>query len=165
VPARAFEAGDGRYVQVAATSDAMYAAFCRIIDAPELVEDPRFRTNALRVQHREEIMPILEERMRRKTADQWLELFEPAGIPCGPVMDMAEVFSDPNIAARDLRFEMPHPVEGSVPQLGFPFRMEKTPATARRRPPLLGEHNGEVVMEWLGMTAEEVSALQAEGTL
>ncbi|MCG6893476.1 MAG: CoA transferase [Desulfobacteraceae bacterium] len=165
VPARAFEAGDGRYVQVAATSDAMYAAFCRIIGAEDLIEDPRFCSNALRVQNREQIMPILEEKMREKTADQWLALFEAAGIPCGPVMDMAEVFADPNIAARNLRFDMPHPVEGSVAQLGFPFRMQKTPATARRRPPLLGEHNLEVAAEWLGLTEEEVAALQGEGVL
>jgi crotonobetainyl-CoA:carnitine CoA-transferase CaiB-like acyl-CoA transferase len=150
---------------VAATSDAMYAAFCRIIGAEDLIEDPRFCSNALRVQNREQIMPILEEKMREKTADQWLALFEAAGIPCGPVMDMAEVFADPNIAARNLRFDMPHPVEGSVAQLGFPFRMQKTPATARRRPPLLGEHNLEVAAEWLGLTEEEVAALQGEGVL
>ena len=165
VPARAFEAKDGRYVQVAATSDSMYPAFCRVIGAEELIDDPRFSTNNARVKNRDEIMPILEEKMKARTAEDWLPLFEAAGIPCGPVMDMAEVFSDPNIAARQMRFDMSHPVEGSVPQLGFPFKMEKTPASARRRPPMLGEHNEEVLAEWLSMTAEEIAALRKEGVI
>ncbi len=165
VPARAFAAADGRYVQVAATSDSMYPAFCRVVGAEALIDDPRFRTNADRVKNREKIMPILEEKMRARTAAEWLPLLEAAGIPCGPVMDMAEVFADPNIAARRMRFDMPHPVEGSVPQLGFPFKMERTPASARRRPPMLGEHNEEVLCEQLALTAEDVSALKRDGVI
>lgn len=165
VPARAFAAADGRYVQVAATSDSMYPAFCRVVGAEALIDDPRFRTNADRVKHREEIMPILEEKIRAKTAAEWLPLLEAAGIPCGPVMDMAEVFADPNIAARRMRFDMSHPVEGSVPQLGFPFKMERTPALARRRPPMLGEHNEEVLCEQLALTAEDVAALKRDGVI
>lgn len=165
VPARAFAAKDGRYVQVAATSDSMYPAFCRVIGAEELIDDPRFRTNTDRVDNREEIMPILEEKMQARTAAEWLPLFEAAKIPCGPVLDMAEVFADPNIAARDLLFDMPHPREARVQQLGFPFKMEKTPASARRRPPLLGEHNEEVLSEYLSLTAEEVAALKTDGVI
>jgi crotonobetainyl-CoA:carnitine CoA-transferase CaiB-like acyl-CoA transferase len=78
---------------------------------------------------------------------------------------MAEVFADPNIAARQMRFDMAHPVEGSVPQLGFPFKMNRTPATARRRPPLLGEHNQEVLSEYLSLTTEEVAALKTDGVI
>ena len=103
--------------------------------------------------------------MRSRSADEWLPLLEAAGIPCGPVMDMAEVFADANIAARGLRFDMTHPTEGSVPQLGFPFRMEKTPSTARRRPPLLGEHNTEVAADWLDLAPEELEELQGKGVL
>ncbi len=165
VPARAFAARDGRYVQVAATSDSMYPAFCRVIGAEELIDDPRFRTNTDRVKNREEIMPILEERMKEKTAAEWLPLFEAAGIPCGPVMDMAEVFADPNIAARQMRFDMPHPAAGSVPQLGFPYKMGKTPASARRRPPGLGEHSEEVLAEWLSIGAGEVETLKRDGVI
>jgi len=165
VPARAFAAKDGRYVQVAATSDAMYPAFCRVIGAEELIEDPRFRTNTDRVDNRDAIMPILEEKMQARTADEWLPLFEAVGIPCGPVMDIAEVFADPNIAARNLLFDMPHPKEARVQQLGFPFKMEKTPASARRRPPMLGEHNEEVLCEYLSMTAEEVAVLKRDAVI
>jgi crotonobetainyl-CoA:carnitine CoA-transferase CaiB-like acyl-CoA transferase len=80
-------------------------------------------------------------------------------------MDIAEVFADPNIAARNLLFDMPHPKEARVQQLGFPFKMEKTPASARRRPPMLGEHNEEVLCEYLSMTAEEVAVLKRDAVI
>lgn len=149
VPARAFETKDERYVQVAATSEAMYPSFCRAIGAEELIDDPRFRTNSLRLANREIIMPILEARMRQKTAAEWVALLEQAGIPCGIVMGMDEVFADPNIKSRGLYFEMPHPIEKLIPQLGFPFKLSHTPADARLRPPMLGEHNAEVLEEWI----------------
>ncbi len=159
VPARAFEAADGRYVQVAATSDSMYAAFCRAIDAEALIDDPRFQTNNLRVANREAIMPILEERMRQKTSGEWLARFEEAGIPCGPVLEMADVFADAHTAARQMHFEMDHPVEGRIPQLGFPFKLSLTPLSAFRRPPMLGEHNREVLADWLNLTGGPADAI------
>jgi crotonobetainyl-CoA:carnitine CoA-transferase CaiB-like acyl-CoA transferase len=165
VPARAFQARDGRWLQVAATSDPMYAGFCRALNLEALIGDPRFSTNRLRVENREAIMPMLEARMREKDAAQWLDLFEAAGIPCGPILDIAEVFSDPNVAARGLLFSMPHPVEGQVPQLAAPFKLSQTPAGPRRRPPLLGEHGAEVLTEMLGMSETQIAALRSDGVV
>ncbi len=165
VPARAFQAGDGRWVQVAATSDPMYAAFCRALGAEGLIDDPRFSTNRLRVENREVIMPVLEAKMRERDAAAWLDVFEAQGIPCGPILDIAEVFSDPHVAARGLVFSMPHPVEGEVLQLSAPFKLSKTPAGPTRRPPLLGEHGAEVLGEMLQMSAAQIADLRRDGVV
>lgn len=165
VPARAFKARDGRWVQVAATSDPMYAAFCRALGAEALIDDPRFSTNRLRVENRAAIMPILEAKIREKDAAQWLVIFDAAGIPCGPILDIGEVFSDPNVAARGLLFPMPHPVEGEVLQLAAPFKLSQTPANPLRRPPLLGEHGAKVLFEMLGMSQERIAQLRHDGVI
>ena len=159
VPARAFLASDGRLVQVAATSDPMYAEFCRILELEALIDDPRFATNNTRVRHREEIMPILEAEFKKKTSREWLRLFEAAGIPCGPILDMGEVFDAPHVKARDMLFTMPHPVEKVIPQLGFPYKFSKASPSARLRPPLLGEHARLILGEQLGLHDNEIEKL------
>lgn len=164
VPARAFETSDGRYVQVAATNDVMYPKFCRLLGVEELIDDPRFATNADRVANRDEIMPILEARMREKTRGEWLELFEAEGLPCGPILDFSEVFADPNIAARELLLPLDHPVEGEIRQLGFPFKFSHTPASVRLRPPRLGEHTGEL-LKWAGFDEQQIEGFAARQVL
>ena len=161
VPAKAFEAGDGKYVQVAATNEVMYPKFCELVGLPELIDDPRFDTNAKRVANRDEIMPLFEEKMRTKTRDEWLQLFEEAKLPCGPISNLSEVFSDPNITEREMLFSLEHPVEGVIEQLGFPFKFSETPAEARLRPPLLGEQNPEVLGS-LGYSQQEIETLRVE---
>ncbi len=165
VPARAFECKDGLFVQCTATNEVMYPAFCRAVGLPELSADPRFDTNRKRVERREEIMPLFQARFLEKNSDEWLRILEAADLPCGPVLDLADVFADPNIAApniaaRDLCFEMPHPVEGAVKQLGFPWKFSCTPASARLAPPLLGEHTDEILSSWLGLSGEDITALR-----
>jgi formyl-CoA transferase/CoA:oxalate CoA-transferase len=162
VPARAFMAADNRWVQVAATSDVMYAKFCRLLDLEELIDDPRFATNTDRVQNRELIMPILEERMQTKTSGEWLDLFEAAGIPCGPILDIGEVFAAPHVAARGMQFSMPHPVERVIPQLGFPYKFSTSAPSVRMRPPLLGEHAETILSEGLGMDRAAIEGLMAD---
>ncbi len=161
VPAKAFEAGDGQYVQVAATNEVMYPKFCELLGMPELIDDPRFDTNAKRVANRDKIMPLFEEKMRTKTRDEWLQLFEEAKLPCGPISDLNEVFNDRNISEREMLFSLEHPVEGVIEQLGFPFKFSQTPAAARLRPPLLGEHNPEILGS-LGYSEQEIETFRAE---
>lgn len=155
VPARAFLASDGRWVQVAATSEPMYAKFCKILQLESLIDDPRFATNNDRVRHREEIMPLFEKKFKEKSSRQWLELFDAAGIPCGPLLDIGEVFESPHIGARDMVFSMPHPIENNIPQLGFPYKFSEASPSARLRPPSLGEHSEEIICDELGMGREE----------
>ena len=161
VPARAFETRDGQYVQVAATNDVMYPKFCKLLGLPELIDDPRFDTNAKRVANRDAIMPILEDKMREKTRDEWLQLFEEAKLPCGPIMNFSQVFNDRNILEREMLFSLEHPVEGIIEQLGFPFKFSQTPAKARLRPPLLGEHNDEV-LKWLNYSDQDIERFREE---
>ena len=161
VPAKAFETHDGQYVQVAATNEVMYPKFCELLGLPELIDDPRFDTNAKRVANRDEIMPVFEAKMREKTRDEWLQLFEEAGLPCGPILNLSEVFADENISQRDMIFSLEHPIEGFIQQLGFPFKFSQTPAEAKRRPPLLGEHNQEV-LGWLGYSTHDIEIFEAE---
>jgi crotonobetainyl-CoA:carnitine CoA-transferase CaiB-like acyl-CoA transferase len=162
VPARAFLASDNRWVQVAATSDPMYAKFCRLLGLETLVDDPRFATNNDRVRTRDEIMPLLEAKMKEKTSSEWLQLFEAGGIPCGPILDISEVFAAPHIKARDMVFDMPHPVESQIPQLGFPYKFSDAAPTARLRPPLLGEHAEMILSQQLGMGEAEIRKLMDE---
>ena len=164
VPARAFEAKDGKYVQVTATNDAMYSSFCRAIGLEWLIDDPRFSSNANRVKNRDKIMPILEAKMLEQESSYWLELFEKAGLPCGPILDMQEVFASSNVAAREMVFEVDHPIAGKVKQLGFPYKFSSTPAQMNRRPPLLGEHNLEV-LRLLGYSEEECEQLSLDGVI
>jgi crotonobetainyl-CoA:carnitine CoA-transferase CaiB-like acyl-CoA transferase len=165
VPARAFKTADGKYVQVAATSETMYPVFCRLLGAEELATDPRFDNNTKRVENRDQLMPLLEKKMRRKALNEWLEVFEKAGIPCGPILDLREVFSDPNIAARELLLPVEHPVEGTVHLLGFPYRLSETPPRARLHPPLLGEQTADILMQQLGFSQTRIDQLQAENVL
>ena len=159
VPARAFMASDGRWVQVAATSEVMYAKFCNLLGLAHLIADPRFATNNDRVRHRDEIMPIFEEKMTTKTSREWLQLFEEAGIPCGPILDMKEVFASSHVKARDMTFNMSHPIEKEIPQLGFPYKFSDASTSARRRPPLLGEHTELILGEEMGMQREDILKL------
>jgi formyl-CoA transferase/CoA:oxalate CoA-transferase len=161
VPARAFLASDARWVQVAATSEVMYAKFCRLLGLDKLIDDPRFATNNDRVKHRSAIMPLLEEKMKTKTSREWLNLFEDAGIPCGPILDIGEVFEGPHVKARDMMFTMPHPVEGTIPQLGFPYKFSASAPSARKRPPLLGEHAEEILGRHLGLDPAAINKLVA----
>ena len=161
VPARAFETRDGQYVQVAATNEVMYPKFCELLGLPELIDDPRFDTNAKRVANRDEIMPIFENKMREKSRDEWLQLFEEAKLPCGPILNLSEVFNDTNILEREMLFSLEHPIEGVINQLGFPFKFSQTPAEARLRPPLLGEHNHEV-LNWLGYSDRDIEGFREE---
>ena len=165
VPARAFETSDGKYVQVAATSDSMYPVFCRLLDLEELATDPRFDTNTKRVANREQLMPVLEAKMRSKTLTEWLALFEKQGIPCGPILDLKEVFNDPNISARELLVPVKHPVEGDVDLLGFPYKLSATPPRTRLHPPLLGEQTADILQDWLGYTRDHIEHLRSDHVL
>jgi crotonobetainyl-CoA:carnitine CoA-transferase CaiB-like acyl-CoA transferase len=162
VPARAFETKDGKYVQVLATSESMYPTFCKLLGLDDLIDDPRFDSNLKRVENRSQIMPIFERKMRDKTRDEWLRLFDEADLPCGSLNDLAEVFTGTQVQERDMLFTMQHPEEGAIPQLGFPYKFSSTPAQGRLPPPRLGEHTEEVLRGWLGYSAEDIGRLREQ---
>jgi crotonobetainyl-CoA:carnitine CoA-transferase CaiB-like acyl-CoA transferase len=162
VPYQAFATADG-HVIVAVGNDAQFRRFCAVAGSPELADEPRYRTNAGRVEARAELIPILAGLMRARPSAWWLVELEAVGVPCGPINELAEVFADAQVEARGLRLELPHPLAGTVPLVASPMRLEATPPSHDRPPPTLGQHTEEVLREWLGIEAGAIAALRAGG--
>jgi crotonobetainyl-CoA:carnitine CoA-transferase CaiB-like acyl-CoA transferase len=163
VPYQVFEAADGHMI-LAVGNDGQFAKFCEVAGRPELATDPRFARNADRVRHRAVLVPMLAELMRQRPKAQWLGALEAAKVPCGPINDLAEVFADPQVQARGMTVELPHPLAERVKLVASPMKLSATPVQYRRPPPLLGEHTDEVLLE-AGLRADEVTALRAAGVL
>lgn len=151
-------------INIGVGTDALWRKFCDVIGRPELKDDARFATNADRVVHRAELMSILEPVFAARPARHFLDLLEAAGIPCGPIYRLNQVFSDPQVRAREMLVEIPHPKAGSVKMTGLPVKFSDTPGKITRHPPLLGEHTEEVLAE-LGYDAARIAALRAEGAI
>lgn len=164
VPYQTFRARD-RWIIVGAGNDRQYQALCRILDQPELASDERYATNPGRVVHRDELVATLQAIFETRDSDYWLAEMTAAGIPCGPINTVDQVFEMPQIQHRNMVIEIPHPTAGSVRMAGIPYRLSDTPAEVRLHPPLLGEHTDEVLRERLGMEQAEIDQLRAEGAL
>ena len=161
VPYQVFEAADGHFI-LAVGNDRQFAKFCAVAGQPELARDPRFRTNADRVRHREALIPLLLPIVAARTQADWLAALEAVQVPCGPINNLAEVFDDPQVRARDMTASLPHPLNPSgVRLVASPMKFSATPVQYRRPPPLLGQHTDEVLAE-LGLTAAEVATLRAQ---
>src|SRR5690606_10418381 len=126
--------------------------------------DPRFDTNADRVAHREELLPLIEERLRQRTRAEWLALFEAEGIPAGPIQQLDEAFSDPQVLARGMLAEVEHPTAGRVKMTGIPAKLSETPGRVAVPPPLLGEQT-ESILASLGYSDSEIAALLRDGVV
>ncbi len=164
VPYQVFAAADG-HVIIAVGNDGQYAKFCEIAGRPDLATDPRFAKNADRVRNRAVLVPILEEIVRARPVAFWTERLEQAGVPCGPINSIAQALADPQIVARGLRIDLPHPLAGRVPLVGSPIKMSATPPAYDRAPPLLGEHTDEVLRELVGCSDQELQALRQAGAI
>jgi CoA:oxalate CoA-transferase len=165
-PFQAFKSTDGHVVvALMGGSTDQWPLFCVAIDHPELIDDERYATGWLRTQNYDALIPVLEEAMAQKTTAEWVDIMGEFGLPCGPVQDIAQVANDPQMAARDMFIEVPHPVLGSVKMAGNPIKMSRTPAEPKGAPPVLGEHSGDVLSQLLGVSQEQVDALRAEGVI
>ena len=165
-PFQAFESKDGHVVvALMGGSTDQWPLFCAAIDHPELIDDERYTTGWLRTQNYDQLIPVLNEAMAQRTTDDWVEVMGEFGLPCGPVQDIAQVANDPQIAARDMFVDVPHPVLGSVRMAGNPIKMSRTPAEPKGAPPVLGEHSDDVLLDLLGVSQEQVHALRAEGVV
>jgi crotonobetainyl-CoA:carnitine CoA-transferase CaiB-like acyl-CoA transferase len=160
VPYQAFATLDG-HVVVTVGNDGQFARLCEVAGRPELSADPRFATNPARVENRATLVPVLQTLLAGRTTQEWVGALEGAGVPCGPINDLAQVFADPHVQSRGLRVEVPHPLAGKVPVVASPMRFSRT-AVRHGTPPLLGEHTREVLRDVLGMRDEEIETLRRE---
>jgi formyl-CoA transferase len=140
VPYQAFHTQDG-YIVVSCGNDRLYQTLCRLLGREDLATDPRFATNPQRVRNREELVPILQEQFLQRETGDWLTALRAAGIPCGPINTVSQVFSDPHLQARGFIWECEHPTAGTIKLSGSPIRLSETPTRLYKAPPLLGEDN------------------------
>lgn len=163
-PYEAFRARDGWFA-LAAANQRQWAILCEAIGQPELRDDPRFADNNARVQNRAALREVLEAAFAVRDADEWLAQFREAGLPCGPINSIPEVFAHPQAEARGLSVEAEHTTAGTVQLPGFPYKLSETPAEVRQPPPTLGQHTDEVLRELLGYSREEISDYVARGVI
>ena len=143
VPYQAFHTRDG-HVVVSCGNDRLYQSLCRLLGREDLASDPRFATNPQRVRNRNELVPVLQEAFLARTTDEWLPELRAAGIPCGPINSVSQIFNDPHIQARGYVWECDHPKAGKIKLAGSPMHFSETPTRLYKAPPLLGEDDEKV---------------------
>jgi crotonobetainyl-CoA:carnitine CoA-transferase CaiB-like acyl-CoA transferase len=162
-PYGVFEAGDS-YLIVCAGTPKLWSALCQAVDAQWLEHDPRFATNGDRVVNRPALTETLNGILRQQERAHWLGLLDRAGIPCAPILDVAEALSHPQLLHRGMIVEQEHPTAGTIHSVGNPILFSDTPVSYRRPPPRLGEHTDEV-LRWLGYDGTEIERLRSEGAV
>ena len=164
VPYQDFPTADGDFI-LAVGNDGQFRKFCEVAGLPALPDDPRFSTNKARVAHRAELIPLLRQTTVFKTTAEWVALLEAAGVPCGPINDLAQVFADPQVQARGLRVDMANGMGSTTPQVASPLRLSATPVDYRLAPPLLGEHTDALLQRLLGLDAAQIASLRAAAVI
>ena len=164
VPYQSFATSDSHII-VAVGNDRQFQKFVSAGARVELAADPRFATNPARVRHREILIPLLSEMVAAHPKQYWIDLLETAGVPCGPINDLDEVFENPQVIARGMQVDLPHPLGAPAKVVGSPMRMSATPPTYRNAPPLLGQHTDAVLQAELGFDAERIAALRQRGVI
>jgi len=162
VPYQVFATQDG-HVILAAGNDAQFRHFAEAANAPELAEDSRFATNPARVTHREILVPLLAEILRRKTSKEWIALLEAAGVPCGPINTFRDLDSHDQILARETLKTIPHPSAGTMRSVASPMRFSRSTAEDNRAAPLLGADTDAVLREALGASDADIAAWREAG--
>jgi crotonobetainyl-CoA:carnitine CoA-transferase CaiB-like acyl-CoA transferase len=152
VPYQDFPTADGHMI-LTVGNDAQFAKFSQVAGHPEWAADERFATNPARVAHRNELLARIRAATVQRSTAEWITALEAAGVPCGPINTLAEVFADPQVVARELVVDVPQSGAGSVPVVANPIRLSASPVRYHRGPPQLGEHTGEVIADWLGQHA------------
>ena len=163
VPYETFKARD-RYFNLAVGNDRLWGQFCDLLGRQDLKTHEKFATNPKRVQNHDDLYPILQTIFAEKTAEEWIALFEKNGIPCGPIFSVGEVLEHPQVRAREMVVERPHPKLKSVKMTGVPVKLSATPGVAGDAPPLLGQHTEEVLRD-LGYDAKQCADFKKRGVV
>ena len=162
VPYQVFAAADG-HVVVAVGNDSQFVKFCEVAGVQHLADDGRYRRNADRVRNRERLISELEVVVRARPVAFWVEQLDAAGVPCGPINNIAEALADPQVAARGLRIDLEHALAGKVPIVANPIKLSATPTSYELPPPLLGEHTAAVLRQFADVDEQQLRALQTRG--
>ena len=164
VPWQAFATQDG-YIVVATREDVFWRKLCEVIGEPSFGSDPRFATNAMRVKHKAELVPKLEDIFRAKSTAAWMQMLRAAQVPAAPVNHFDRAFAEPPVAEREMIVEYDHPQVGKVRMPGNPIKMSGVTATPSTPAPLLGEHTDAVLAELLGLAPERIDTLRRDGAI
>jgi crotonobetainyl-CoA:carnitine CoA-transferase CaiB-like acyl-CoA transferase len=164
VPYQPFKTADGDVI-LACGNDNLFRKFCEAAGCAELAGDPRFADNGKRVHNRAELTRLLHEVFARRSTREWVELLEAAGVPNGPINDVAQVFEEPQVKARGIKVELEHPVAGRLPTVASPMRFSATPVEYKLAPPLLGQHTEEILRGLLQLDDAAIAKLRADGTI
>ena len=159
-PYQAFKTSDG-YITIGAANQANWELLCQALGRPELVADARYLDNPARTRAAPELAGELEQTFAQRSTREWLERMEVVGLPAGPVNDMAAVYADPQVQARNMQVELDHPTAGRIKHIGVPVKLSRTPGSVRRPAPTLGQHTDEILAE-AGLTPAEVAGLRAD---
>jgi crotonobetainyl-CoA:carnitine CoA-transferase CaiB-like acyl-CoA transferase len=143
----------------------MWKSFCQLLGMEELQDDPRFSNNTRRLENREALSEIIDQKLAGKTVDEWIPRFDQAGIPCGPINPFDRVFSDPQVLHLGLVKEVEHPHYGKIKMVGPPATFSESAVGIQSAPPTLGEHNREILTRLLGYSDDQVGALKGQGVI
>jgi crotonobetainyl-CoA:carnitine CoA-transferase CaiB-like acyl-CoA transferase len=158
-----FRARDG-YLNIAAGNDAMWSKLARALERDAWLSDPRFANALERLRNRDALSAEIDAVLATQDVAHWVEHINAAGVPCGPVLDMQQVFADPQVLAREMLVQLAHPEVGTFKTTGLPVKLSRTPGRIARRPPLLGEHTDEVLRE-CGIADAEIRQLRDRGVI
>ena len=164
VPYQPFKTADGDVI-LACGNDNLFRKFCEAAGCAELADDARFASNGKRVENRAEMTRLLQDIMLKRSTRDWVELLEAAGIPNGPINDLAQVFGEPQVKARGIKVDLDHPVAGKLPTVASPMRFSATPVEYKLAPPVLGQHTEEILRGLLQLGDAAIDKLKADGTI
>ncbi|MCB8975070.1 MAG: CoA transferase [Ardenticatenaceae bacterium] len=164
VPYQEFQASDQQFA-FACGNDHQWGKFCTAVSHPEWISDERFATNTARLANRQTVVAMLNELFASRTAAEWMALCDEVGIPSAPINNMAQVFANEQVQARQTRLDVPHPTAGSVPLVNSPLKIPTTPTSVRYPPPTLGQHTAELLQSLLGYEENAIENLKTEGVI
>ena len=164
VPYQSFQTADS-FLVLGAASESIWKRLCPALKRAELADDPRFAKNADRVANRQELIAILSAIFMTQTTEHWVTALNQANVPCAPVQTIDQVFAAPQVLHRNMLVEVDHPTVGKIRMAGIPVKFSATPASVRLPPPLLGEHNDDVLSSWLGMQSEAIDQLKKKSVI
>ena len=162
-PYQAFATQDG-YINIGAANQNNWERMCRAVGREDLLDDDRFASNPERMVSIDALTPIMEETFRTQTTAHWVEVLENAGVPCGPIYNIEQVYADPHVQSRDMSVELDHPKSGSIRNIGVAVKLSDTPGSVRTPAPLLGQHSEEVLAQY-SYADGDITAFRDAGVL